>query len=166
MLHLLKTFWWRGQWEGGEDSGQCQGTSPRRAGGLGSLPNWANVLNEYSKFRCFEFWRPAARCKKFMFDNATSDSNSSPAIIFEILFWKSSFKFKRFFNLQICVTYDKVKLAAKRGRLVYVTPACTWWKSSSHFQHSYVPVFFFSTLKKLWRHVNFDKVMRNLNPPG
>ena len=51
----VKTFWWRGQWEGGEDSGQCQGTSPRQARGSGILPNWADMLNEYSKFRCFEF---------------------------------------------------------------------------------------------------------------
>ena len=70
------------------------------------------------------------------------------------------------FNLQICATYDEVKLEAKRGRLVYVTPAylqkvflsrylfnlkkvshiCNIW--NSHFQHSHVPVFFFSTLER------------------
>ena len=33
--------------------------------------------------------------------------------------------------LRICLTYNKVKLAAERGRLVYVTPALVCKKSSS-----------------------------------
>ena len=71
-----------------------------------------------------------------MFDNTTSDSNSSPTIIFEMQLGKSSLKCNFanqlknartvFLNSEICATYDEVKLAAKRGGLVYVTPEHTF----------------------------------------
>ena len=61
-----------------------------------------------------------------MFDNTTSDSNSSPTIIFEIQIFKSSIKCSFFFNSEVCATYDEVKLTAKRGGLVYVTPEHTF----------------------------------------
>ena len=99
------------------------------------------------------FCRPAARWKKFMLDNTAANSNPSPTIIFQI--GEQVF----FIVSNLSLTNDKVKLAAKRGRHIYITPEFT--KSSSKAKNIciiciLIPVFFFSALKRFRRHVHFN----------
>ena len=147
----------------------------------------ADMLIEYSKFRCFEFLTTCRQVQEVYVWQHHVRLQLEP----DHHLWNPNFqiiyKMQFFFNSEVCATYDEVKLTAKRGGLVYVTPETyisqkdKCWRNSphtwvltksicnirnSHFQHSRVPVFFFSTLKRFRGHVNIDKVMRNLIAPG
>ena len=108
-------------------------------------PNTLGVFHKYSKSKYLEF-------KKFLWTCHQEQEvcvwqhlaplqpepdhhllNKSREVILNLVIPCEESSLKIFPLDQICVTYDKVKLAAKRGRLVYVAPAYTciilffWW---------------------------------------